>query len=83
MHEYHIVESVVNAVRERALAAKASRVTLIRMALGDRAGLEESSIRLYFETISQGTLLESAALEFKSLANSAQFYIEDIEIESD
>jgi Zn finger protein HypA/HybF involved in hydrogenase expression len=83
MHEYHIVESVVNAVRERAIAAKASRVTMIRIALGDRSGLAEESIKMYFESISQGTSLESAVLEFKPLANSQEFYIEDIEIETE
>ena len=83
MHEYHIVESIVKAVREKAEKENASRVTLVRLALGDRAGLEESSIKLYFETISQGTLLEAAVIEFKKLVNSAEFYIEDIEIESD
>jgi len=83
MHEYHIVERVVNAVRERAIAAKASRVTMIRMALGDRSGLAEDSIKMYFESISQETSLEGAALEFKPLENSAEFYIEDIEIETD
>jgi Zn finger protein HypA/HybF involved in hydrogenase expression len=82
MHEYHIVESVVNAVRERALAAKASRVTLIRLVLGGRSGLAEESIKMYFESISQGTALEGSALEFKALKDSDEFYIEDIEIET-
>lgn len=83
MHEYHIVEAMAKAVREKAEQAKASRVTLIRLVLGGRSGLAEDSIKMYFESISKGTLLEPAVLEFKPLENSAEFYIEDIEIETD
>ncbi len=62
MHEYHIVEAVVKQAALTAASNKASRVTRINVVLGELSGLEEGSIRLYFEDLTKGTLAENAEL---------------------
>ncbi len=85
MHEYHIVESVIKQAAAAAEEREASRITRIRLAVGEMSGLEESSIRLYFEEISKGTLAEGAELVVNSAKDGTEgargLYIEDIEIE--
>lgn len=65
MHEYHIVERVVERALVEAADRKASRITRITLVAGELSGLEESSIRLHFGTISKGILVENAELIVK------------------
>jgi hydrogenase nickel incorporation protein HypA/HybF len=85
MHEYHIVENVVKQATGVADERGASRITRVRLAVGELSGLEESSIRLYFDEISKGTLAEGAELIVspveKGKEGDRNMYIEDIEIE--
>lgn len=81
MHEYHIVEKIVNQAAEKAKSEGASRVTKITLALGELSGFAESSVRLYFETISEGTAAEGAELIINPIRSSKELYIENIEIE--
>ena len=62
MHEYHIVEGIVKQALEAARANGALKVTSITLRVGELSGLEEDSIRLYFEDLSRGTILESAEI---------------------
>ncbi len=62
MHEYHIVEELVAQVVEKARERRARRVTGVTLVMGAHSGLEESSVRLYFENISLGTIAEQARL---------------------
>ena len=62
MHEYHIVEGIVKQVIEKAKTNNASRVTKIKLAVGELSGLEESSIKLYFDDLSKSTMIEDADL---------------------
>ncbi|MGB2705592.1 MAG: hydrogenase maturation nickel metallochaperone HypA [Candidatus Omnitrophota bacterium] len=81
MHEYHIVEKIVNQAAEKTKSEGASRITKITLALGELSGFAESSVRLYFETISVGTAAEGAELIIKPLCSSKKLYIENIEVE--
>lgn len=81
MHEYHVVEKIVNQATEKAKSEGASRITKITLALGELSGFAESSVRLYFETISVGTGAEGSELIINPLKKSKELYIENIEIE--
>ena len=65
MHEYHIIENVVKQAVEAAGKSGASGITRVELAVGELSGLEESSIRLYFDDLSKGTLAEKAELVIK------------------
>lgn len=62
MHEYHIVEGIVRQVVEAAKKNNAVRVTRVNLAMGESSGMEESSVRMYFDQISKGTTAEGAEL---------------------
>jgi hydrogenase nickel incorporation protein HypA/HybF len=62
MHEYHIVDNIVKQVLEKAAAAKAKKVTKVVLVMGERSGLAESSVRLYFSQLVEGNILEGAEL---------------------
>lgn len=87
MHEYHIVEGIVKQVIDAAKYNHASKVTRVRLVMDELSGFDASSLRLYFENISSGTLAEGAQLIVKTVAvnpsrTNRGIYIEDIEIES-
>lgn len=65
MHEYHLVEALVRDVVAQAEQQNAHRIQKITIAMGDHAGLSEESIRLYFETCSEGTIAHEAELTFR------------------
>ncbi|MDP2921848.1 MAG: hydrogenase maturation nickel metallochaperone HypA [Candidatus Omnitrophota bacterium] len=67
MHEYHIVEAVVKQILEEARSHKAKRITGVTLMLGELSGFKEESIRVYFDTLSRGNILEGAKLVMKSV----------------
>lgn len=81
MHEYHVIEPMIKEILQTAAERKAARIVKVNLALGDKTGFDEGSVRLYFETLGEGTLLACAEVEIKLLAGSKEFYIENIEIE--
>ncbi len=85
MHEYHIVESVVKQILEKARSSNASRVTRVTLVMSEMSGLKEAPVRSYFENLSRGTLLEGAELVIKpsgSKPGCKEFYADNIEIDS-
>jgi hydrogenase nickel incorporation protein HypA/HybF len=67
MHEYHMVKKLVDDALALTTKAGLKNVSKIVIALGQASGLEEGAVELYFEQICQGTILERAALEFRSI----------------
>lgn len=65
MHEYHIVESIVKQILEKAKSSNAARVIRVTLVMGELSGLKDGSVRSYFENLSRGTLLEGAELIIK------------------
>lgn len=65
MHEHHIVEKLVHDVVTFCREQGGRKVTTVRLVIGEATGFSEESIRLYFETIAEGTAAENAALVFK------------------
>jgi len=66
---------------EKAKSEGASKITKITLAIGELSGFAESSIRLYFETVSEGTPAKDAEIVIKGLPAKKELYIESIEIE--
>lgn len=62
MHELSITQSILEIVNRHAADAGASRVTQIRLVVGDFTGFVPDSIQFYFDLLSQGTLAEGAEL---------------------
>ncbi len=62
MHEYHIVEGVVNQIINKAQKSNAIKVTRVSLVMGELSGLDESSVRMYFENLSKDTILDGAEL---------------------
>ena len=65
MHERHIVEGLVKQILQKAQIARAKKVLEIRLVLGSLSGLDEGSVRLYFDDLAAGTILEGAKLTVK------------------
>ncbi|MFC2149618.1 hydrogenase maturation nickel metallochaperone HypA [Candidatus Auribacterota bacterium] len=70
MHEYHIVGELVNQVLDTARNNDANKVTKVSLVMGELSGFEESSVRLYFQNLTEGTLIEGAELEIKPVKAS-------------
>jgi hydrogenase nickel incorporation protein HypA/HybF len=81
MHEYHAVESLIRQIIEKAKAYQASRITKIKLVLGEFSGFAESSVRMYFENLSQDTIAAGAELEIETKKADSNFYADNIEIE--
>jgi hydrogenase nickel incorporation protein HypA/HybF len=65
MHEYHIVEGVVKQILEKAKASCAKKITSVTLILGELSGLQEESIRTYFDNLAKENILEGAKLIIK------------------
>ncbi|MBU1913053.1 MAG: hydrogenase maturation nickel metallochaperone HypA [Candidatus Omnitrophica bacterium] len=65
MHEYHIVEGMVKQILEKAKNSDAKKITSVTLILGELSGLQEESIRMYFNNLSKENILEGAKLIIK------------------
>jgi len=66
MHEYHIVESIVNQILEKAKNSNAKKITGVTLVMGELSGLQEESIRVYFDNLAKENILEGAKLTVKT-----------------
>ncbi|MBI5190194.1 MAG: hydrogenase maturation nickel metallochaperone HypA [Nitrospirae bacterium] len=62
MHEVSICESIIDILKQQAAARGKARVTLVRLKIGEMAGVVEDSMRFAFEVVSKDTLAEGAEL---------------------
>ena len=65
MHEHHIVEKLVQDILSYCQQKGGKKVRAVHVVLGEASGLSDESIRMYFETIAEGTPAENAELVFK------------------
>jgi hydrogenase nickel incorporation protein HypA/HybF len=65
MHEYHIVEAIVKQILEKAKNSNAKKITSVTLILGELSGLQEESIRVYFDNLAKENILEGAKLIIK------------------
>ncbi len=71
MHEMSLAESVREIVDETARANGASRVTRVRLEIGQLAQVEIDALRFAFEVVRRGSLAASALLELVEIDGSA------------
>ncbi len=65
MHERHQVEHLIKNIQAYAQQHQLTKVTSLTVAMGDLLGFDEQSVRLYFETLGEGTIVENATIEFR------------------
>ena len=68
MHELSVTQSVLDIVLQQADKSHAKKIARIQLVIGDQSGIVDDSVRFCFELISQGTLAEGAALDFRRIA---------------
>jgi hydrogenase nickel incorporation protein HypA/HybF len=72
MHEVSICESIISILKEEASKAGASRVTSVKLRVGEMAGVVEDSMRFAFEVVSKDTIAEGAELVIESVPLTAR-----------
>lgn len=60
MHEYSIVQSLLNSCEENAAEHNATKVTKVVVKIGVMSGVEPELLRTAFETFKENTLCEEA-----------------------
>lgn len=69
MHELAVMESVVETIRER---LGDQRVALVRLEIGELAGVELEALRFCFDVCTQGTPLAGAELDIVRIPGAAR-----------
>jgi len=67
MHEYSIVQALLERVDQEARAHGASRVHRVRVSIGELAGVEIDLLRTAYDTIRHRTICEDAALDVRQV----------------
>lgn len=63
MHEISLLENVLQLIQEAAQAQGFSRVRLVRLEIGELAGVEEEALHFSFDIVMHGSLAQGAKLE--------------------
>ena len=71
MHESGLTEDLFAHALQHAREAKAQRILRVRVCIGALADATPESIRLYFDTLTPGTMAEGATLEFDTAPGQA------------
>lgn len=71
MHEMSLCEGVMQVIEEHASRQGFTRVAVVRLEIGDLAGVEPESMRFCFDVITRGTLADGARLEIVNLPGQA------------
>jgi len=67
MHEYSIVQALLDKVDYEVRSHGASRANLVRVSIGELAGVEIELLKTAYDTIRRRTVCEDAELEVKSV----------------
>lgn len=63
MHEYSIVDLLIDSATRHAREARATSVTKLRVSIGELAGVDPSLLKKAFDTFRERTICERAELE--------------------
>lgn len=66
-----LCESILRVLEEQARAQDYARVRLVRLEIGNLAGVEPEAMRFGFDVVKRGTLAEDARLEIISVPGQA------------
>lgn len=72
MHEYSIVQGLISQVRELQHQNQADRIVSVRLIVGEFSGVEPELLKLAFDILTKGTLMEGASLEIRGTELSAR-----------
>ena len=64
MHELSLTEKILKIVLETAIANRASKVTAVKIVIGELSGIMAEAVATYFELIAKDTIAAGAELEF-------------------
>jgi hydrogenase nickel incorporation protein HypA/HybF len=67
VHEYSIVQALLERVDREVTARHASRVHRVRLSIGEQSGVEIELLRTAFDTIRYGTPCHDAVLEIREV----------------
>ncbi len=67
MHEYSIVQEIMQIVLAEAEKAKARKVLKVYLKIGDLAGVLPDSLHFCFELLSKATIAENAVLSIEKV----------------
>jgi len=62
LHEFSVMQSVVDAVLDAARSKAASKVLLVKLRVGELTFLNPEQLKFAFEVLTQGTIAEGAEL---------------------
>jgi hydrogenase nickel incorporation protein HypA/HybF len=65
VHEFAITESLLKQVLAEAEKASASRVSRVRLLVGEASAVVPDCVQFYFDEMKRGTAADSAVLEFR------------------
>ena len=67
MHEYPVTQHIIEIASRRCHEAGGTKVTRIHLVIGDYSGYVGSSVQMYFDLISEGTVCEGAEVRIKRI----------------
>lgn len=67
MHEFSVMSQIFDAIMEEAKKRDASKIEGVTIELGEFTMLGEEQMRFSFEVLSRGTMMEDAALAFRTM----------------
>jgi hydrogenase nickel incorporation protein HypA/HybF len=71
MHEISLCESVVQLIEVQARVQGFRQVRLVRLEIGNLAGVELEAMRFGFEAVARGTIADGAGLEIIEVPGTA------------
>jgi len=66
MHEASIAQNLLEIALDKARDHKAKKITVIRVKVGEFAGVNQAALEFAFDNFSQGTIAEKASLKIIS-----------------
>ena len=74
MHEMSIVEGIRSVIEEAAAANGFSRVTVVRLEIGQLAGVERRALEFAFDVVLRGSVAEGASLQIFDIPGRASCF---------
>jgi hydrogenase nickel incorporation protein HypA/HybF len=68
VHEYSIVQSLIDRVEQEAAARRATAVRRLWVSIGDLSGVERELLRTAYDTFKAKTICDACALEIRPVA---------------